>query len=94
MGRLVELGGFQDLGENMVEVTLAEAQQRLPELLAAAEAGEGVAIRGPSGRVFHLTAVRPRPPVAGVPKAGSCQGAFVVPKDFKAPLDELREYME
>jgi antitoxin (DNA-binding transcriptional repressor) of toxin-antitoxin stability system len=78
----------------MMEVTLPEAQQRLPELLAAAEAGEGVEIRGPTGRVFRLTAVRPRPSVTGVPKAGSCQGVFVVPKDFKAPLDELREYME
>ena len=78
----------------MVEVTLAEAQQRLPEVLAAAEAGEGVEIRGPSGRVFRLTAVRPRPPVTGIPKAGSCQGEFVVPKDFKAPLEQLREYME
>jgi antitoxin (DNA-binding transcriptional repressor) of toxin-antitoxin stability system len=77
-----------------MEVTLAEAQQRLPELLAAAEAGEGVAIQGPSGRVFRLTAVRPRPLVTGVPKAGSCLGVFVVPKDFKAPLDELREYGE
>lgn len=77
-----------------MEVTLAEAQQRLPELLAAAEAGEGVAIRGPSGRVFRLTAARPRPPVTGVPKAGSCRGVFVVPTDFKAPLDELWEYLE
>ena len=77
-----------------MEVTLVEAQQRLPELLTAAEAGEGVAIRGPSGRLFRLTAVRPRPPVTGIPKAGSCRGVFVVPKDFKAPLDELREYME
>jgi antitoxin (DNA-binding transcriptional repressor) of toxin-antitoxin stability system len=77
-----------------MEVTLAEAQQRLHELLAAAEAGESVAIRGPSGREFRLTAVRPRPPVTGIPKAGSCRGVFVVPTDFKAPLDELREYVE
>ena len=78
----------------MMEVTMAEAQQRLPELLAAAEAGEGVEIRGPTGRVFRLTAVRPRPPITGVPKVGSCAGLFVVPKGFKEPLDELREYME
>jgi antitoxin (DNA-binding transcriptional repressor) of toxin-antitoxin stability system len=77
-----------------MEVTLAEAQQRLPELLTAAEAGEGVEIRGPTGGVFRLTAVRPRPPVTGVPRAGSCQGLFVVPQDFKAPLEELWEYME
>lgn len=77
-----------------MEVTLAEAQQQLPDLLAAAEAGESVEILAPSGHIFRLTAVRTRPPVTGVPKAGSCQGLFVVPQDFKAPLDELGEYME
>ncbi|HVC96022.1 MAG TPA: hypothetical protein VND64_20205 [Pirellulales bacterium] len=30
----------------------------------------------------------------GFPKAGSCEGLFVVPDDFKEPLEELREYME
>ncbi len=37
---------------------------------------------------------RPRPPITGVPKAGSCEGLFVVPDDFKEPLEEMREYME
>jgi hypothetical protein len=37
---------------------------------------------------------RPRPPVTGVPRAGSCEGLFVVPDDFKEPLEEMREYME
>jgi hypothetical protein len=37
---------------------------------------------------------RPRPPVTGVPRAGSCAGLFVVPDDFDAPLEELGEYME
>ncbi|MFI5461493.1 MAG: hypothetical protein ACHRXM_39375, partial [Isosphaerales bacterium] len=37
---------------------------------------------------------RPRPPVTGVPKAGSCEGLFVVPDDFKEPLEEMSEYME
>ena len=35
-----------------------------------------------------------RPPVTGVPKAGNCEGLFVVPDDFKEPLEEMREYME
>jgi hypothetical protein len=29
-----------------------------------------------------------------VPKAGNCEGLFVVPDDFKEPLEEMQEYME
>jgi antitoxin (DNA-binding transcriptional repressor) of toxin-antitoxin stability system len=78
----------------MVQVAVVEAQQRLPELLNAVEAGEEVEIRAENGRTYRLAPSRPRPPVTGVPKAGSCTGLFVVPADFKAPLEELREYME
>jgi antitoxin (DNA-binding transcriptional repressor) of toxin-antitoxin stability system len=80
----------------MTPVTLTEAQQRLPELLAAAEAGELVEIRSETGRAVRLipSPVRPRPPVTGVPKAGSCEGLFVVPDDFKESLDERGEYLE
>jgi antitoxin (DNA-binding transcriptional repressor) of toxin-antitoxin stability system len=78
----------------MVQVAVVEAQQRLPELLDAVEAGEQVEIRAENGRTYRLAPSRPRPPVTGVPKAGSCKGLFVVPDDFKAPLEELREYME
>ncbi len=78
----------------MVQIAVAEAQQRLPELLNAVEAGEEVEIRAENGRSYRLAPSRPRPPVAGVPKAGSCRGLFLVPADFKEPLEELREYME
>jgi antitoxin (DNA-binding transcriptional repressor) of toxin-antitoxin stability system len=78
----------------MTQVTVAEAQQRLPELLDAVEAGEEVEIRTENSRSYRLTPSRPRPPVTGVPKAGSCKGLFVVPDDFKEPLEELRGYME
>jgi len=78
----------------MTQVTLPEAQQRLPELLAAAEAGESVEIQTENGRTFRLIANRPRPPVTGVPRAGRWQGRIVIPDDFDAPLEELREYME
>jgi len=37
---------------------------------------------------------RVRPPATGVPKAGRWEGQVVVPDDFKAPLEDLREYME
>jgi prevent-host-death family protein len=85
----------------MTKVTLPEAQQRLPELLAAAAAGEVVVITQHAGGEFRLVpvlppvarSVRPRPPVTGVPRAGTCKGLFVVPDDFDEPLEELREYM-
>lgn len=82
----------------MTQTTLPEAKERLPELLAAVRSGESVAIVD-DGWKFMLTAFpvrppRPRPPVTGTPKAGSCEGFFVVPDDFKEPLEEMREYME
>jgi antitoxin (DNA-binding transcriptional repressor) of toxin-antitoxin stability system len=79
----------------MVQVAVVEAQVRLPELLNSVDAGEEVEIRAENGRTYRLARKsRPRPPVTGVPKAGSCKGLFVVPADFKAPLEELGEYME
>ena len=78
----------------MVQIEVVEAQQRLPELLNAVEAGEEVEIRAENGRTYRLAPSRPRPPVTGVPKAGRLKGHLIVPDDFKAPLDDLREYME
>ncbi len=78
----------------MIQVTVPEAQQRLPDLLGAVEAGEEVEIRAENGRVFRLAVGRPRPPVTGVPKAGRLKGKLIVPDDFDEPLEELREFME
>src|SRR4051812_40218420 len=77
----------------MIQLTVREAQERLPDLLVAARAGELVEIQQ-NGCTFRLTAVssRPRPPITGVPKAGRFKGQLVVPDTFDEPLDELREY--
>jgi antitoxin (DNA-binding transcriptional repressor) of toxin-antitoxin stability system len=80
--------------KTVIQVTVVEAQRRLPDLLGAVEAGEDVEIRAENGRTFRLAAGRPRPPVTGVPKAGRLKGQLVVPEDFDEPLEELREYME
>jgi antitoxin (DNA-binding transcriptional repressor) of toxin-antitoxin stability system len=82
----------------MTPVTVPEAQKRLPELLAAAEAGELVTIRADSGQTFVLS-VQPAPPLVnpewpGYPHAGSAKGLIEVPGDFDDPLEELKEYME
>ncbi len=78
----------------MIQVTVEEAQRRLPDLLGAVEAGDVVEIRAESGRSYRLASSLPRPPVTGVPKAGSLKGLLVVPDDFDETLEELREYME
>ena len=81
----------------MKMVSLIDAQQQLPELLDAAQTGEAIVIVN-DDRLYQLTAMpsrkpRPRPPVTGSPRAGSCAGLIVVPDDYKEPLEELREYM-
>jgi antitoxin (DNA-binding transcriptional repressor) of toxin-antitoxin stability system len=86
----------------MSTITLQEAQSALAELVHRLAPGEGVTItendRPVARLIVPLVAAtrppRPRPAVTGVPKAGSCEGLFVVPDDFKEPLEEMREYME
>jgi antitoxin (DNA-binding transcriptional repressor) of toxin-antitoxin stability system len=82
----------------MTVLTVSEAQQRLPDLLCAVEAGETVAIRSDQGRLFQLTAQTSTPPVAlawlGYPHPGSAKGLIEVPDDFDEPLEELKEYAE
>jgi antitoxin (DNA-binding transcriptional repressor) of toxin-antitoxin stability system len=86
----------------MTTITLEEAQTTLPDLIHRLPAGEWVVITENDKPVAQLIVPfvfarqpqRPRPPVTGVPKAGSCEGLIVVPDDFKEPLEEMREYME
>lgn len=85
----------------MATITPEEAQATLADLVHRLVPGEGVTITEHDRPVARLVIplvtpraeLRPRPPVTGVPKAGRCEGLFVVPDDFKEPLEELREYM-
>jgi antitoxin (DNA-binding transcriptional repressor) of toxin-antitoxin stability system len=82
----------------MTEVTITEAQQRLPELLSAVEAGELVRIRSDTGRTFTL-AVQPATPLVnpewpGYPHPGSAKGLIEITDALDEPLDDLEEYME
>jgi len=69
----------------MTEVTVREAQARLPELLAAVELGEIVEIQNDDGRAFHLAAkcevssVNPSWP--GYPHPGSAKGMIEISDD-------------
>jgi prevent-host-death family protein len=83
----------------MSTITLQEAQANLADLVHRLAPGETVTITENDQPVARLIPVpivrqRPRPPITGVPEAGSCEGMFVVPDDFKEPLEEMREYME
>jgi antitoxin (DNA-binding transcriptional repressor) of toxin-antitoxin stability system len=81
----------------MIQVTIAEARARLPELLELVQAGEGMEIYAASGWIFRVGAVAPNPPPEeGRPVSGfgCCRGQIWMADDFDAPLDEMREYME
>ena len=88
----------------MTTVSLNEAQNRLAHLIGRLSPGEVVTItenERPVAQIVPLPTMgrrsprpRPRPPETGVPKAGQYEGRLVVPDDFDAPLEELREYME
>ena len=84
----------------MSTITLREAQNSLPELIHGLSSGQVVTItenNRPVAQLVPMPAVsqrprRPRPPVTGVPRAGSVPG-LAVPDHFKDPLEDLREYI-
>jgi len=86
----------------MTTITLQEAQTTLPDLIHRLPAGELVVITENDKPVAQLSipfvfvreTPRPRPPVTGIPNAGSLKGKIWMADDFDEPLDELREYME
>ena len=85
----------------MSTISLNEAQSTLSELIHRLAPGEVMTITEndrPVAQIVPFPAIktwppRPRPPITGVPRAGTVAG-LIVPDDFKAPLEELREYME
>jgi prevent-host-death family protein len=76
----------------MTEVTLAEAQAKLPELVAAAARGEEVVITQPNEPAIKLVPVPSEPKPR--PQFGSAKGTILyMAPDFNAPLDDFEEYM-
>jgi prevent-host-death family protein len=85
----------------LMTISLDDAQSNLADLIYRLAPGEAVTITENGSPVAQIVPfpiirtrpARPLPPVTGVPRAGTVPG-LIVPDDFKAPLDELREYME
>ena len=82
----------------MIQLTVAEAQARLPEVLARVKLGEAIEIHPESGELYLLVTMPKHDNSAaawpGYPKAGSLKGKIWMSEDFDEPLEELREYME
>jgi antitoxin (DNA-binding transcriptional repressor) of toxin-antitoxin stability system len=74
----------------MTQVTMAEAQMRLPDLVLAAVQGDDIVIAQ-----NDQAAVRLVPVAAGQPRPcfGSARGKIFMADDFDAPLEDFQEYM-
>jgi prevent-host-death family protein len=72
-------------------VDIADAPQRLLDLIEAAKQGEEVIItknQQPLIQLVPITTQRPRP------QFGSARGQIYMSDDFDAPLDDFQEYMQ
>ncbi len=76
----------------MQSLTIAEAAQKLPDLIDAALRGEEVVITKDDLCVVKIV---PANPVKRYPaKAGSAKGLVWMSDDFDEPLEDFKEYME
>lgn len=74
----------------MTQVTMAEAQSCLPDLVLAAVRGDDIVIAQNDQPVVRLVPVVPGQPR---PRFGSARGKIFMADDFDAPLDDFQEYM-
>ena len=74
----------------MTQVTVAEAQVRLPDLVLAAVQGDEVVIAQNDQPVVRLVPVAASQPC---PRFGSARGKIFMADDFDAPLEDFQEYM-
>lgn len=75
----------------MSSVTLAEAQARLPELLAQLQPDEEMTI---TDQGQPLAQMKKAERTSWPCQAGSAKGKIHLAPDFDAPLDEFEEYSE
>ncbi len=75
----------------MTQISLAEAQSILPDLVRGLAPGEEVVILDNDQPVARLVANQPRQ----VPRLGTLKGTVLyMAPDFDAPLEDFKEYME
>ena len=73
----------------MQQISLREATQHLPRLIAAAVRGEVVLITTDDQQIIRLLLMKqPTQPR----QFGSAQGLMQMADDFDAPLDDFRDY--
>ena len=76
----------------MTNITLEQAQARLPEIVRQLQPGEEITI---TDQEQPLAQVRRIPRTSWPCKAGSAKNSILrIAPDFDAPLDEFQEYME
>ncbi|MBV9108298.1 MAG: hypothetical protein JO306_02700 [Gemmatimonadetes bacterium] len=69
----------------MPTVTVADARDRLLELMHRAAMGEDVTIVGEDGLAVRLVPNSP----GGKPRFGSARGLFTIEDDFEEPLEDF-----
>jgi len=72
----------------MPTVTVADARDRLLELMHRAASGEDVVIDGEDDLAVRLVPV----PRSGMPRFGSARGLFTIGDDFEEPLEDFAPY--
>ena len=76
----------------MSDITLAEAQANLPDVIQRLMPGEEIAITEQGKPIAH---VKKAAQTSWPCRAGSAKDAILwIAPDFDAPLEEFREYME
>lgn len=86
---MLRLKALHTAANPMTKVKMAEAQQRLPELVADAVGGEEVIIERGDGANVRLV---PVPAATALRTGGGLKGVLVVPDDFDEPLPDLEAY--
>ncbi|MDJ0692162.1 MAG: type II toxin-antitoxin system prevent-host-death family antitoxin [Xenococcaceae cyanobacterium MO_188.B32] len=74
----------------MRSITMAEAAQKLPDLIDAAMRGEEILITKDNISVVKLI---PANPVKQPRKPGSAKGMVWMSDDFDEPLEDFKEYL-
>ena len=74
----------------MRSITMAEAAQKLPDLIDAAMRGEEILITKDNLAVVKLI---PTTPLKPRPQFGSAKGIIEISDDFDEPLEDFKDYM-